>query len=136
MNRSRLLATVSAAQMVFGVSGLAVALRRRHAFDIPGWKGSPDRVATDAAWMGTALSAPGPMLVAQAVATVMTARRPSRSARRVLGLLGGGMSIGYPIERLVRHRLTPAGWDPVESPLALGGWALAIAMAATSAAAE
>lgn len=128
MNRSRRLAAVSAVQLAFGIAGLRIALRRGHAFDLPGWKGSPQRVATDAAWMGTALSAPGPMLVAQVAATAVAAQRQSRLACRTLGFLGAGMTIGYPIERLVRHRLTPAGWDRTESPVALGGWVFAIAM--------
>lgn len=128
MNRSRRLAAVSAAQLVFGIAGLRVAVRRGHAFDIPGWKGSPDRVASEAWWIGTALSPPVPMLAAQAVSTVAVARGGSRGAARVLGLLGAGMTAGCAIERLVGRRLTPAGWDRVESPVALGCGALALAM--------
>ena len=136
MRPHRRLAAIAAAQLGFGFAGLVVAVRRRHAFDIPGWRGSPERVATDALWMGTAFSAPAPMLVAQAIAAAVSARRDDRRARLVLAGLGVAMMGGYPVERLIRHRLTPGGWDAFESPLLLGGLTLAVAMAAAAAAAE
>jgi hypothetical protein len=39
------------------------------------------------------------------------------------------MVAGYLAERLVRHRLTPSGWDAAESPVIVAGVSLAAAMA-------
>jgi hypothetical protein len=39
------------------------------------------------------------------------------------------MVAGYLAERLVRHRLAPAGWDTAESPVIVAGISLAAAMA-------
>jgi hypothetical protein len=128
--RSRLLAAVSAAQLACNVAGLAVALRRRHAYDVLWMHGRRDDVARDALSMGTALSAPAPMLVAQAVWTIRAARRASRLATVGLGGLGAVMVPGYLGERHVRQRLRPSGWDRLESPLILAGIGLAAAMAA------
>jgi len=89
----------------------------------------------DAASMGTALSAPAPMLVAQGVATVRLWRRaPDREPERgceqiVLGGLGAAMTVGYLGESLVRRRLRPQHWDRVDSPIAATGLVLAVAMA-------
>jgi hypothetical protein len=40
MNDDRVLVVVSAAQLATGICGLALALRRRHAFDLPLWHGA------------------------------------------------------------------------------------------------
>lgn len=77
MKDSRLLAAVSAAQLAFGLSGMAVAVRRRRAFDLPFWQGQEATVGRDSLLMGTALSAPVTMLGAQACAT-----RPWPGGRR------------------------------------------------------
>jgi hypothetical protein len=126
----RALVLVSAAQLGCGVAGLRIAFARKYAYDTPLLRGDPDRIARDAVPMGTALSAPAPMLVGQAVATGLLATGPNRRATRALAALGALMVPGYLGERLVRHRLTPAGWDRVESPLAAAGLGLAAAMAA------
>lgn len=125
------LAKIAAAQLVAGIAGLIVALRRRRAYEFLWLSGSPDRVGRDAVGIGTALSAPAPMLVAQAVSTAVLARGPSVNARRGLGLLGAAMVGGYLGERLVRERLSPNGWDVVESTIAVAGLSLAAAMAAS-----
>jgi hypothetical protein len=39
------------------------------------------------------------------------------------------MTAGYLAERLVRQRLTPAGWDRAETPVVIAGISLAVAMA-------
>jgi hypothetical protein len=57
MKDSQVLAGVSAAQLAFGLSGMAVAIRRRRAFDIPFWHGQESTVGRDSLLMGTALSA-------------------------------------------------------------------------------
>jgi hypothetical protein len=129
MDDDRALVAVSAAQLATGVGGLALALRRRHAFDIPFWHGQPSAVGRDSLLMGTALSAPAVMLGAQAGAITALLRGPSPAARQVLGGLGAAMVAGYLAERLVRHRLAPSGWDPAESPVIVAGISLAAAMA-------
>ena len=129
MDDDQVLVAVSAAQLATGVGGLALALRRRHAFDIPFWRGQPSAVGRDSLLMGTALSAPAVMLGAQAGAITALLRGPSPAARRVLGGLGAAMVAGYLAERLVRHRLAPSGWDAAESPVIVAGISLAAAMA-------
>lgn len=136
MNHRTRLALLSGAQLVCGIAGLGLAVRERHAFDIPGWRGSPEHVARDALSMGTALSAPSPMLLAQAAATASLARRDGVVARRTVGALGAAMTCGYLIERLVRRRLTPSGWHRVESPVAAAGLILSAAMAGAAVSAE
>jgi hypothetical protein len=129
-DRDSLLTAVSAGQLAVGVAGLAVALRRRHAYDFLVLHGNPERVARDALSMGTALSAPMPMLVLQGVATLRLRRNMPGPDRVVLGMLGGAMTGGYLGESLVRTRLRPAHWDRVESPIAMIGLGLATTMAA------
>jgi hypothetical protein len=130
--RETRLAAVAGAQLAAGVAGLAIAVRRQRAYVFLGVRGDPAHVERDAAWMGTALSAPGPMLVAQAWAAWRVARtgsRPDGRERVVLGGLGAAMVGGYLGESLVRRRLRPAGFDRVESPIAGAGLGLSAAMA-------
>ena len=129
MDDDQVLAAVSAAQLATGVGGAAPAPGRRHAFDIPFWRGQPSAVGRDSLLMGTALSAPAVMLGAQAGAITALLRGPSPAARRLLGGLGAAMVAGYLAERLVRHRLAPSGWDTAESPVIVAGISLAAAMA-------
>jgi hypothetical protein len=125
---------VAAAQLAAGVSGLAVALRRRRAYDVwlPGGidlplrAGSPEHVARDALVMGTAYSAPAPMLVAQAWSVARLARRPDPRAARDLTVLGCLMVPGYLVERWGRTALRHP--DPVETPVVAAGVLLAAAM--------
>jgi pimeloyl-ACP methyl ester carboxylesterase len=128
--RSRLLAAVSVAQLATGAAGLAVAVRRRHPYHVFWMQGRADAIARDAILKGTALSAPVSNLLVQAALTALVARRPSRAAVRILGGLGALQMAGYLGERLVRRRLRPSGWDPVESPLILAGLGLAGTMVA------
>jgi hypothetical protein len=136
MTRRGRLATVAAGQLGAGGLGLAVAIRRRHAYDflLFPFRGSPEHVVRDSVLMGTALSAPATMLVTQAVATVLLARGnltrgDTGPADRVLGVLGAAMVAGYLGEALVRRRLRPSGFDPLETPLVATGIVLAAAMA-------
>jgi hypothetical protein len=128
MGDDQVLVVVSAAQLATGAGGLALALRRRHAFDLPFRHGQESAVGRDALLMGTALSAPVVMLGAQAGAIMALLRGPSPAARRLLGGLGAAMVGGYLAERLVRHRLAPSGWDAAESPVIVAGIGLAAAM--------
>jgi hypothetical protein len=54
---------------------------------------------------------------------------PDDRARWVLRWLGTGLTAGYLSERLVRLRVRPGGFDPVETPIVLVGWGGAIATA-------
>jgi hypothetical protein len=131
MEDSRFMAAVSAAQLALGLGGMALAIRRRRAFDIPFWHGQESTVGRDSLLMGTALSAPAVMLGAQACATVALVRRPNL-AERVLGGQGAAMVAGYLAERLVRRRLLPSGWDAAETPMITAGMSLAAVMALLS----
>src|SRR5512132_3819652 len=93
--RNRLLVAVSVAQMATNVTGLAVALRRRHPYDVFWMHGQAETVARDAILKGTALSAPVSNLLAQAAMTVLVARRPSQGAARALAGLGALQGPGY-----------------------------------------
>jgi hypothetical protein len=131
----RALVVVSAAQLTAGVSGLVVALRRRRHYDVwtpalidvPLLHGFPDHVARDSVLMGTAYSAPVPMLIAQLGSTVRLVTRGDRRAVRDLTLLGAIMTGGYLVERFDRAHLRH--WDPVETPVVVAGLGLAAAMA-------
>jgi len=130
MKANRLLAAVSAVQLGAGLGGMALAIRRRRAFDIPGRHGQQSAVGRDSLLMGTALSAPAAMLVTQAAATVALLRRPDAAApARPARGLGTAMVAGYLLERLGRRRLRPSGWDAAESPIVIAGLSLAAAMA-------
>ncbi len=128
--RSRLLVAVSVAQLATNVTGLAVALRRRHPYDVFWMHGRPDAIARDSLFKGTALSAPVSTLVTQAALIAIMARHPSRRAAQGLRIVGVTMVAGYLGERLVRQRLRPSGWDPIESPLIVAALGLSVGMAA------
>jgi hypothetical protein len=129
LDHDRWLAAVSAAQLAVGAGGLAVALRRGHAYDLPLLHGAPTTIARDAVLMGTALSAPVVMLAAHGVAVTRLLHGSAAGERRVLGGLGAVMVAGYAGESLVRQRLRPSGFDAVESPLVAIGIGLSAAMA-------
>jgi len=124
-----MLGRVSAVQLSVGIAGLLIALRRRRAYHVPLLHGDPDNVARDSVFMGTVLSAPVVMLGTQAVATARVLRGGSGRSRRILGGLGAVMTVGYLSEQLVRRRLRPSGWDPVETSVAVLGVTTAVMMA-------
>lgn len=103
-----------------------VALVRRRAYDLPFLHGSPEHVARDSVLMGTAYSAPVPMLVAQLGSTLRLATRGDRRTVRDLTTLGALMVPGYVAERSDRAFLRH--WDPVETPVVLAGLGLAATM--------
>jgi hypothetical protein len=78
-HRSALVA-VSVVQLAAGLVGQVLALRRRRHFDVPFMTGSPDHVARDSLWFGTAYSAPVYLLASQAwaIARVATGVRSRR----------------------------------------------------------
>lgn len=134
MNGRRALVAVSAAQLAAGLAGMVVALRRRRAYDIwlPGGvevplrAGAPEHVVRDSLWMGTAYSAPVPMLLAQGWALGRLTAGSDRRAARVLAMLGAFMVPGFLSERHGRAHLRH--WDPVETPVVVAGTGLAAAM--------
>jgi hypothetical protein len=129
-DRYRWLSAVAAAQLTLGALGLTVALKRRHPYDFLMLHGRSDKVWRDSMWMGTALSAPAVMLVAQGDALLHMMRGETQPADRVLGGLGAAMVGGYLGEALVRRRLHRPGFDRLESPLVVFAVGLAAAMAA------
>ena len=121
------LVAVSAAQLAAALAGLVVALVRRRAYDLPVLHGSPEHVGRDSVVMGTAYSAPVPMLAAQAWSVGRLLRGPDERAARDLAVLGSLMVPGYLLER--RGRASLRRWDPVETPVVVAGTGLALAMA-------
>jgi hypothetical protein len=129
MTHRRILVGLSAVQLAIGLVGATVAVARGRTYDLVFLRGRPEHVARDAVLLGTAYSAPVPMLVAQFVATRALAQGPDDGARRTLGMLGALMVPGYLLERYGRAHLRPSGFDPVETPVVLAGVGLAAAMA-------
>lgn len=131
MKGRRPLVAVSAAQLAAGLAGLAVALRRRRNYDVwlpvGGLRGSPEHVLRDSVLMGTAYSAPVPMLLAQGWALGRLTAGSDPRAVRVLTTLGAFMVPGFLSERHGRAHLRH--WDPVETPVVVAGTGLAAAMA-------
>ena len=127
-HRSTLVA-VSSAQLAAQLAGHVVALRRRRHFDVPFLTGSPDHVVRDWLWFGTAYSAPPYLVGAQLWAVARLLRGPDERARWVLRWVGTGLTVGYLSERCSRLRVRPSGFDPVETPVVVGGWGCAAAMA-------
>ena len=124
----RALVAVSAVQPAAGLVRQVVTLRRRRHDDVPFMTGSPDHVGRDSLWFGSSYSAPVYMTGSQAWAVVPLARRPDERARRMLRLLGSSIT-GHLMERFNRKLLTPAGFDPVETPIVAVGLAGSAAMA-------
>lgn len=133
MDPDRRLAVVSVAQLGCGLGGLAIALRRGHAYDFLMLHGREETIGRDAWLIGTALSAPGWMLASQAVTSALLLTKRPPVARRILGVQGAAMIIGATGEVLVRQRLRRGGWDRVETPLVAAGLALAGTMACLAA---
>jgi hypothetical protein len=130
MQQHRPLVFVATVQLGCGVAGLATAVRRGHAYDLPLLRGRRDRIARDSVLLGTALSAPVTMMGAQAFAASRLRREGTDGARRVLAALGATMTAGYLAERHVRHRLRRSGFDRFETPLIIIGISSAVAMTA------
>ena len=122
-----MLGVISAVQLGVGLVGLRKALRDGTEFDLGFTRGSPETMKRDLWFMGTNLSAPAWMLLAQALATVLLMTRHRSRAAKALGILGVMMSLGYPAEKSVRQ----AWRHPNRSTTALTGVAelLAASMA-------
>jgi hypothetical protein len=124
------LVTISGAHLVVALTSMKVSVARRSAYHLPWLHGDPCRVVRDSIVMGTALSEPVVMMVAEALALRSVVQRDSRRAVATLGWLGALNLPGYLLEQQVRLRLRPSGWDTTETPLALSGLALAAVMVA------
>ena len=126
-----MLVVASGVQLLAGVAGQALAVRRRLAFDIAliGWRGRPERIEHDTVLLGTGLSAPMTMLATQGAATLRLVLRPDPLAERVLGMLGAAMVAGYLVEREFRAAVAPSGWDLAATPIGVTGIGLAAVMA-------
>ena len=114
------------------LAGLVLALRRRHAFDVPFMHGDPARIGRQSIVFGTALSAPIILLIAHGLASARLSQGPDPTASRLLRALGAVYVGGYLAERRVRRCFTRNGWDHVESPLLLTALVLSIAMLAVA----
>ena len=123
----KLLGVISAVQLAMGLVGLRKALRDGTEYDLGFTRGSPETMKRDLWFMGTNLSAPAWMLLAQALATVLLMTRHRSRAAKAVGILGALMSLGYPAEKSVRQ----AWRHPNRSTTALTGVAelLAASMA-------
>ena len=82
------LGTVSLLQLVFQLIGARKAIREQIPYDVPIGRGKPEDVERDMWNMGSALSAPWPMLAAQAACTVLVLARPRIWVRRAVGCVG------------------------------------------------
>lgn len=120
---------VSTVQLLSGLVGLPLGVRGRLPSDPVGvhLNLAADHLARDQVLLGTARSAPGVMLVTQAVATAALARRPSTWATRTLGVLGAIMMGGYLVER--GSPVLPGHYDAIATPLLGVGLAGAVGMA-------
>ena len=108
------LAVVSSAQLATGALGMALALRRGHAYDFLILHGDEEHVLRESLLLGTALSAPVALLATQGVAIgVLRRRGPDPEAEWTLRALGAVYVLGYLGERLVRRRLRR--WDAAET---------------------
>ena len=123
----KLLGVISTLQLGIGLVGLRKALRDRTEYDLGFTRGTPETMKRDPWIIATNLSAPGWMLLAQTLATVLLMTRHRSRAAKTLGILGVMMSLGYPAEKSVRQ----AWRHPNRSTTALTGVAelLAASMA-------
>ena len=94
---------ISAAQLGMGLVGLRKALRDGTEYDLGFLRGSPATAKRELLVMGTNLSAPAWMLLAQALTTVLPMTQHRSRAAKTLGILGVMMSLGYPAEKSVRQ---------------------------------
>jgi hypothetical protein len=129
VDADRRLAAVSTVQLMTGLAGFVIAVRRR----LPSNPVLVDiafptaHIARDSFFLATARSAPGVLLVTQAAAVASLLTRPGPRARRTLGVLGSVMIFGYLVER--ESPLWPGHGGLLDTPVYAAGLAGAIAMA-------
>lgn len=123
----KVLAAVSLVQLMLQVAGARKAIRDGIAYELPFRQGKPEEVARDMWTMGSGLSAPWPLLGAQAAGTVLLVARPRPWLARMLGLLGAAYVSGILGERATRESLRHP--DMETTPRMASALALPLAMA-------
>jgi nitroreductase len=119
------LAAVSTANLALGLAGLWTGIRKPEPYDLRVFHGMPRHIGSKQWLTGTALSAPGFMLVLQAAFIAWLLVQPGRVPVRALTILGAMMSLGYPLERTFAGNLRRPNR---RTPLAVAGEASALAM--------
>jgi hypothetical protein len=124
---STVLAVASTLNLLFSVVGFRKAVQEKIPYDIGFMKGSAEHIPRDQITLGSALSPPTIMMIAQAAGTAWMFKNPRPGAARLLGMLGLAMSIGFSMERVFH--------EPVQNPnrsttpIVAGGESMAIVMA-------
>jgi hypothetical protein len=124
---STVLAVASTLNLLFSVVGFRKAVQEKIPYDIGFMKGSAEHIARDQITLGSALSPPTLMMVAQAVGTVRMVKNPGPGAARLLGVLGLAMSIGFSMERVFHESVRNPNRS--NSPIVAGAESTAIVMA-------
>jgi uncharacterized membrane protein YraQ (UPF0718 family) len=124
---STVLAVASTVNLLFSVVGFRKAVQEKIPYDVGFMKGLAEHIARDQITLGSALSPPTIMMVAQAAGTARMFKNPGLAAARLLGVLGLAMSIGFSMERVFHESVR----NPNRSttPIVAGGESTAIVMA-------
>lgn len=124
---STVLAVASTLNLLFSVVGFRKAVQEKIPYDIGFVKGSAEHIARDQVTLGSALSPPTLIMVAQAAGTARMFKNPGADAARLLGVLGLAMSVGFSMERVFHESIR----NPNRSttPIVVGGESMAIVMA-------
>jgi prolipoprotein diacylglyceryltransferase len=99
----KLLATLSAAQLVVHLQAAHTGIRHRVPMDLPFAKGDPDTVARDMWRTGSGMAAPWPLLALHAAGATALFTRDRLWLRRAMGGLGVWYVVFYLLERNVRE---------------------------------
>lgn len=123
----KVLASVSLVQLIVQLAGARKALHDRIPYDLPFMQGKPENIGRDMWTIGSRLSAPGPLLAAHAVGTILLLARPRPWQRRALGCLGAVYIPGILLERVTRESFRHP--DRETTPLTASALGLSVAMA-------
>jgi hypothetical protein len=123
----KILAAVSVAQLLIQVVSARKAIRDQVPYDTPFGRGKPENVARDMWSQGSGMSAPWPVLAAQAAGTLVLFGKHPSWVGKALGWLGGSYIYGYLSERSVRASFRHP--EMKTTPLTVLGTVLSIAMA-------
>ena len=99
----RLLATLSAAQLVVHLQAARTGIRHRVPVELPFLKTSPDTVARDMWTKGSGMAAPWPLLAVHAAGTTALIVSDRLWLKRAMGGLGVWYVVFYLLERNVRE---------------------------------
>jgi hypothetical protein len=123
----KVLASVSLVQLIVQLAGARKALRDQIPYDLPLMQGKAENIARDLWTIGSRLSAPGPLLAAQAAGTVLLLVRPRPWLREAIGYLGAVYIPGILSERVTRESFRHPNREI--TPLTASALGLSIAMA-------